>query len=161
MAGLTRTLEDTMVEQYEYIFSLDGQINDEEKKQIDQVKKAAALIKKITPEDVKKNKRYLGANAAYWMDLRGYYPPEVADTLNHQMFILQGGRDYQVTKIDFDAWKKELNGKKNVQFKFYPQLNHLFMVGTGKSSPAEYQIAGNVAVYVIEDIANWIKSLSD
>ena len=33
---------------------------------------------------------------------------------------------------------------------------HLFLAGQGKSTTAEYQIAGHVAEAVIDDIASWI-----
>jgi len=74
------------------------------------------------------------------------------------MLILQGERDYQVTMEDFQGWKDGLTGHEKVDFKVYPQLNHLFISGSGKSTPAEYNKPGNVAQIVIEDIAEWIKS---
>jgi hypothetical protein len=46
-----------------------------------------------------------------------------------------------------------------VTFISYPQLNHLFMEGEGKSIPGEYLTPGNVAKIVIEDIVKWIKGL--
>ena len=73
------------------------------------------------------------------------------------MLILQGERDYQVTMKDFEGWKKSLSSRKNAEFKTYAKLNHLFMEGKGKSTPAEYETAGHVAQIVIDDIANWIK----
>jgi len=39
----------------------------------------------------------------------------------------------------------------------YPDLNHLFMSGTGKSTPSEYDREGHVEEKVIEDIVEWIK----
>ena len=48
-------------------------------------------------------------------------------------------------------------GKKNARLKSYPDLNHLFIVGKGKSKPDEYEKAGHVDAVVIEDIAAWIK----
>ena len=72
--------------------------------------------------------------------------------------MLQGGRDYQVTEKDFEGWKKSLSLREDVEFKLYPRLNHLFIEGKGKSSPAEYSLAGHVAQPVIEDIAEWIKN---
>jgi hypothetical protein len=36
-------------------------------------------------------------------------------------------------------------------------LNHLFIAGTGKSVPAEYETAGRVAEEVIGDITDRIK----
>jgi hypothetical protein len=73
------------------------------------------------------------------------------------MLILQGGRDYQVTKDDFENWKKALGDRKDVEFRFYPKLNHLFYEGEGLIVPLEYvQKHGSVAPYVVDDIANWI-----
>jgi hypothetical protein len=46
----------------------------------------------------------------------------------------------------------------NVTFKLYPKLNHLFIEGEDRSTPAEYQHAGHVAEIVIRDIAEWIQS---
>ncbi|MBD2039612.1 hypothetical protein [Microcoleus sp. FACHB-672] len=73
------------------------------------------------------------------------------------MLILQKERDYQVTMEDFQGWQQALSSRQNVTFKSYPQLNHLFIEGMGKSVPAEYQNAGYVAEPVINDIAEWIK----
>ena len=41
----------------------------------------------------------------------------------------------------------------------YPKLNHLFVEGKGKSTPAEYSAPGNVAKVVVDDIAKWIEGL--
>ena len=73
------------------------------------------------------------------------------------MLILQGGRDYQVTMKDFQGWKDALSSQKDVEFRYYPDLNHLLIAGKGKSTPAEYMKIGHVAKCVIDDIANWIK----
>ena len=98
------------------------------------------------------------APPAYWLDLRGYAPPEVAKRTAKAMLILQGARDYQVTLKDFAAWKKGLSGRGNVEFRLYPNLNHLFVAGSGRSTPAEYERPGHVAAQVIQDIAAWVKS---
>jgi len=58
---------------------------------------------------------------------------------------------------DFRGWKNSLSSRQNVEFKTYPTLNHLFIEGTGKSTPEEYQTAGHVAEFVIYDLAHWIK----
>ncbi len=36
-------------------------------------------------------------------------------------------------------------------------LNHLFMVGEGKATPAEYDREGHVDLEVIDDIVAWVK----
>ena len=70
--------------------------------------------------------------------------------------ILQGGRDYQVSLLDFALWKAALEGRKNVTLRVYPNLSHLFEAGEGESTPAEYQQPGHVADVLIDDIARWI-----
>jgi len=103
--------------------------------------------------------RFLGVDmpADYFLDLRGYDPAASAARLEIPVLVLQGGRDYQVTMADFAGWKKVLAGKNNTRLKSYPDLNHLFAVGKGKSKPDEYQKEGHVDVTVIDDVATWIK----
>jgi hypothetical protein len=53
-----------------------------------------------------------------------------------------------------------LSGQPKVTLKTYPDLNHLFISGDGKSTPDEYQTPGNVAPAIIQDMANWIRQQS-
>ncbi|MBN2246328.1 MAG: DUF3887 domain-containing protein, partial [Candidatus Aminicenantes bacterium] len=159
LAGLTRPIEDTFLEQTNYIFSFDGKISQTEKKKLQELKNTIQAIKNLNEKELNSNKNYLGAAAVYWLDIRNYYPPETAKKMDQPLLILQGGRDYQVTEEDFNAWKDKLSCKDNVQFKFYPDLNHLFIEGTGKIAPEEYQKAGHVDIRVIEEIAGWIKQI--
>jgi hypothetical protein len=39
----------------------------------------------------------------------------------------------------------------------YPNLNHLFMNGSGPSTNMEYLVEGHVSSEVISDIIDWIK----
>ena len=93
---------------------------------------------------------------SYWRDLDAYQPARVAATLRIPMLILQGERDYQVTLADLEGWRRALGGRGDVTIKSYPALNHLFMVGEGKATPAEYQRPGKVAEFVLDDIADWV-----
>lgn len=95
--------------------------------------------------------------ASYWLDLRGYNPVQVAEKLKIPMLILQGGRDFQVTpKGDFSAWQAAFEHRRNVTLKLYPNLNHLFMFGSGRSLLPDYEKPGHVDKQVIADIAAWI-----
>jgi fermentation-respiration switch protein FrsA (DUF1100 family) len=158
MAGSARPPEDVVLEQFTYVFSLDGVITDAERTDLEQLKGQVARVKdpQLSPGTPAADLP-LSVPAAYWLDLRGYQPAEAAKEMRQPILILQGGRDYQVTDTDFQLWKKALYSRKNVEFKFYEGLNHLFMEGQGKSTPAEYEQAGRIAEIVIEDIANWIK----
>jgi len=158
MAGLTRPVEDTMIQQMTYLFGLDGSLSDDDKAKLAELKRQAEQIKALTEADVGKEERLMNAAPAYWLDLRDDRPAEAVRKVVKPLLVLQGSRDYQVTMEDFNAWKTALAGRSDVEFKLYPRLNHLFSEGKGLPTPAEYtQMAGNVAPYVIEDIAAWIK----
>jgi len=159
MAGTTRPVEEVMLEQVNYIISIDGKITENEKTRLSEIEKAVEKVKNLKESaSYSGQENLLGAPAEYWLDLRRYDAPQTAKGLQQPMLILQGGRDYQVTEDDFDGWKNALSSRKDVEFKFYPKLNHLFIEGKGKSTPAEYSQASHVAKYVIDDIAAWIKS---
>jgi dienelactone hydrolase len=160
MAGASRPLEDVIVEQVSYIASLKGPLKEEDRKELDKLKKQAARVKDpaLSPQ-TPASELLLGAPAAYLLSLRGYDPPAAAAKLSLPMLILQGGRDYQVTMADFEGWKKALAGRRNATLKTYPNVNHLFMPGQGKATPTEYlEKANNVAPEVIDEVANWIKA---
>lgn len=160
LAGAVKPLEDAILEQTSYIFSIDGMISKEEQLQLDAIKQLVAKVKALKPADLDASTSLFGAPASYWLDLRGYDPPGEAKSLNQPMMILQGERDYQVTMDDFRLWQTALSSRKNILFKSYPKLNHLFIEGSGRSVPAEYNSLGHVAEPVINDIVNWIKGSS-
>ncbi len=159
MAGPTRPFEDVILDQYTYIFSLDGTPTTDEQKQLSDLK---AQIAKVKSQDLSKDtppsQLPLGLPASYWLDLRDYHPAEVAKVLKQPMLILQGEADYQVTMQDFQGWKDALQSRGNVEFKSYPHLYHLFMPAqSDKAKPDDYKTPGHVAEQVVSDIASWIK----
>jgi fermentation-respiration switch protein FrsA (DUF1100 family) len=156
-AGATHPLEDEMVRQYEYIYGLDGQITPNEQAEIDGYKKQRARIKQLTPADASSKEMLMYAPVSYWLDLRGYFPPDVALKLKQPLLILQGERDYNVTMESFGDWQRALGKRAGVSFKSYPKLDHLFYEGTGPATDADYARPRNIPKYVIDDIAAWIK----
>ncbi len=100
----------------------------------------------------------MNAPACYWLELRGYHPAEAAKTLTQPLLILQGGRDYQVTKIDYDGWVKALSGRRNVTFKLYPGAQPPVHAGHGQEHPAGYAVRGPIPEQVIDDLAAWINT---
>ncbi|GAA2206285.1 alpha/beta hydrolase [Nonomuraea monospora] len=97
-----------------------------------------------------------GLPGSYWMELRDYDPVATAAALGKPMFILQGGRDYQVTVADdLAGWRAGLGGRPEVLIRVYDADNHLFFPGEGLSTPAEYASAQHVDAAVVADIADW------
>ncbi len=121
------------------------------------MKKKVALVRTGDLSKATAKQLPLGLPPRYWAFLRDYKQTKVARSLKRPILVLQGARDYQVTKADFALWEKELAGRKNVSFRLYPHLNHLFMTGKGRSIPSEYRKAGHLAKKVVEDMADWLK----
>ena len=84
-------------------------------------------------------------------------PAPTAGSLNCRVLVLHGDRDYQVTLDDFALFEKALAGKSTATLKRFENLNHLFMDGKGKATPADYDKVGHVAREVIETISGWMK----
>jgi alpha-beta hydrolase superfamily lysophospholipase len=158
MAPPARPLEDLVLEQVRYLVSLDGTITDAETAQIDAIRRGVDRIKDPSLSASTPPAELLGAPASYWLDLRGYDPVAAAREIRAPMLILHGGRDYQVTAVDFARWRKAFSTVAGATLKVYPGLNHLFVAGSGPSTPVEYRQPGHVAPSVINDIAKWIKT---
>jgi uncharacterized protein len=147
LAGHARPLEDLAVEQAEYL-GLTAQ-------QIQSLKTQVAKVKALEHADADAPK-VMGMTMAYLLDLKGYDPVASAKKLTVPMLFLQGERDFQVPSANLALWKAGLSTRKDVAFKSYPALNHLFVAGEGKGNEAEYRKPGHVAPEVIEDIVKFI-----
>jgi len=159
LAGSTRPLEDLILEQVSYLLSLDNPPVEAQQKKIDELRQQIARVKSAElSNQTLASELPLGIPASYWLDLRDYDPAVAAQKIDKPLLILQGERDYQVTMADFARWKSALEAHPRATCLSYPQLNHLFIAGQGKSSPAEYFTPGNVAAAVIDDVAAWVQA---
>lgn len=158
VAGATRSVPEMMIEQMEYIASLDQRKSSEEETQLDGVKAAHKRIRELQ-SGAKPNPAgevVLGAGPKYWIEIAKLDPLATVKRLSMPVFVAQGGRDYQVTDVDYAAWQKALDGKPKITLKRYADLNHLMMAGSGKSTPEEYQVASHVDATFINDLTAWV-----
>ncbi len=158
MAGIIRPLEDTILEQFTYLYSLSGKMTRDQKDTLESLKVKVARAKDPElSEDVPSKELPLGMSASYFLDLRNHPTDKIIKNLDMPMLILQGGRDYQVSPTkDFEVWKEELESREDVNCLLFPNLNHLFIEGEGKSTPTEYGVEGHVSAEVIENISKWL-----
>lgn len=154
LAGPTRPIPDLIEDQTAYLVAA-GSASEES---VAPMRAEARKIREIDPKNPPEG-RLLGATAAYWIDLASYDPAAKARSNGLPILVLQGARDYQVTGKDLDGWKKGLEGASFARFQTFPEANHLFVNGQGKSLPSENQMAGNVGGGVIDAIAAWVKAL--
>jgi len=159
MAGTTRSLEDAIWDQVNYIYSLSDSLTEERKTSLETLKAQVARAKDPNlTEETPSKELPLGMPAQYLLDFRGYHPEEIAKTLAMPILVLQGGRDYQVTAAqDFETWKTALHDRPDTTFILYPKLNHLFIEGEGKPTPQEYSVEGHMNEAVVKTIADWIR----
>ena len=161
MAGATRPLEDVILDQLHYIKGLPG---GDTARMYQQMNQAEAAKKQIEDPALKAGTMVdvMGAKipASYWLDLRSYDSAEAAAKLTIPILVLQGGRDYQVTKPDFERFQKALAVHPNTTLKWYPTMNHLFIEGAKASTPHDYETLGHVSEQVINDIAAWVAGQS-
>lgn len=161
MAPAARPLEDILVEQVTYLLSLDQKLPEAQRlERIAAIKREAARIKVLTRADPP-DQFILDVPVSYWLDLQDYSPVDSAREMTVPVLVLQGERDYQVTMVDFCMFRDTLSVKKNFRFKSYPELNHLFIGGSGPGTPQEYGVKGSVSEEVIRDIGNFIKQSSN
>ena len=99
---------------------------------------------------------FIGAPASYYYDLDARDEVAIARALDVPILILRGSRDYQIIDEDIRHWQNGLKGDAKVQVDTLPGLNHLFIAGTGKPTPAEYYAPGHVDAAVIAAITSFI-----
>jgi dienelactone hydrolase len=158
LAGNTRPIEEVTVDQVRYLTSIGVTGPRGGAAQEVAQFKAAVDDPSLTPD------RELpplagGARGAYFLDLRGYHPEQIAAAWGGPMVIAHGDRDYQVGAADFAGWRSALGASPQVTWKEYPALDHLFVAGSGPSRPSDYDRPGHVDAAVIEDVAAWIAAL--
>jgi hypothetical protein len=154
MAGPTRPIADVIEEQTAYLVAV-GAATEEA---VAPMRAEAKKIREIDPKRPPEGK-LLNAPAGYWIDLASYDAGATARKNGLPILVLQGDRDYMVTAKDLEGWRKALEGAAFAKIQTFPEANHLFVNGQGKSLPTEYQMAGNVAGQVVDVIAAWVKGL--
>ncbi|ADY53571.1 alpha/beta hydrolase fold protein [Pseudopedobacter saltans DSM 12145] len=154
-AAPARAFGDIAVEQYQYLEKASQDTSAQTKKifaeAIQEAKKGASIKTNALPKDT----LAMGLPISYWLDLNSLNQVATAKKLKNRILVIQGGNDYQVTLTDYNLWKSALKGK-NVTFKLYPMLNHLFSFVSEKGTGAQYQEPGNVEAVLVTDLANWI-----
>ncbi|MFN8630046.1 MAG: alpha/beta hydrolase [Chloroflexota bacterium] len=136
LAGNSRGLAEVMLDQTETLASAGGAPTPEAAAALDALRGQVARLS--SPElgpDTPASELPFGVPASYWLDLRAYDPISTAAALHRPILVLAGGRDYQVTRIDFDGWRTGLAGVEGVTFDWQPRLSHLFIEGDAAPSP--------------------------
>ena len=155
-AAPARKLQDISLEQNNYFYTLSRDTTKAGKLALIDAEKQLNFAKTLSIKTLAPDSIILGLPASYWVDLNGYNQVATAKKLDTRILIIQGGNDFQVSQQDYNLWVSGLKGKKQVDFKLYPLLNHLFSFASEKGTVSQYQAQGNVDQPVIDDVASWI-----
>lgn len=103
---------------------------------------------------------FLGASSGYWRDLLALDLPALIRGATIPVLALQGGKDVLVReRLDFEALRREVGpAGGRVQYRLFPELNHIFVRVQGTSTGAENALPGQVDPAVAEAIAAWIQA---
>jgi dienelactone hydrolase len=162
MAGSTRPLEDVILEQHKYILDAKKVPDQAKNAMIQDLERQVKNVKdpKLSPATPAQDLP-LGIGARYWLDLKNYDPAAAAAALKKPVLVLQGARDFQVTRADYARYEKAFAGRKDVTLKLFPKMNHLFVMAPDgappTSLPDEYETDANVDVSVVDEIAKFLK----
>jgi dienelactone hydrolase len=157
LAAPARPFFEVLKDQLSYLAGLEPDSQAPARMQLDSM---IDLVSSLEVGAVPEGQTILGAPPAYWREVAGVDPVAAARELSTPLLVLQGGRDYQSTTMDFQVWENALGGRKDVTLRLYPALNHLFVRGTGMAKPEEYTTGrGHVAGEVVEDLAAWIQEM--
>ena len=164
LAGSPRKLEEIMIEQQDNaVKDLNPLLKLIAKPQIKKIRAKLDGIYEMSDEEAKKT-TFLGKyNKLYYLKEWGSKPAiNYLKDLTKPILVTQGDKDAHVSvENDYNKYKEILGDRPNATFKLYPNLNHLFMpaiYGTVNKVMKEYKVPQKVEEYVIDDIANWVKS---
>ena len=136
IAGPARHLEEWLRAQFRYLAELEG----------------TSLAQADSLTDI----IYSKMPPPYRSFAAAYNPVGTARGLHIPMLFLQGGHDFQVTSVDFDLWKKGLEGCDNVHFVWLENCDHLLREIPDMAVPEIYMRPGKVSEKAVDAVVNFI-----
>lgn len=161
MAGSPRRLEEIMLDQNEAVMrSGKGMLQWFVKTQVAKISAMFEGMYELSDEEAKEKKVGNGTTLYYFKEMGEHQSSNYLVKLEKPILIMQGEKDFQATlENDFAAYKELLNDKKNVSFRVYENLNHLFVpsvYGNIMKAMKEYKVEQHIGKNVIKDLADWI-----
>ncbi|MBL7912010.1 MAG: alpha/beta fold hydrolase [Bacteroidia bacterium] len=158
LAAPGRSLLDMIPEQLDYIASLQTKKDATAEAQTNALKWQVGNA--LKPDLTLQSRTILpfGARPKYWLFDRNYKVLDVAKTLTLPILLIQGGRDYNVTKKDYDLWGDAMKGKPNFKAVYFDELDHMFFIGEGKARPEDVTKVNHVSQKVTDKMADFINS---
>ena len=152
MAAAARPLDELTYEQVAFQSRSSGQDEASTAVEVGKLKQTFARIRSGEAPD---SEKIMNAPAFYWRDLLKRDTIAALKRITQPVLVLQGGKDVQVLRTDYDLIVQALGGRAEAHF--LPSLNHLFMTVEGRPTGAEYGLPGHVDPQVMQFISKWVK----
>lgn len=119
-----------------------------------------ANLYEMSDEEAKKAKFGGGTTLYYFKEMGRKTASDYLLESTKPALIMQGGMDFQcLADVDFKAFQEQLDGRENTVYRWYPELNHVFVNGIyndiAKASK-EYKVEQHIGDKVFDDIAGFI-----
>lgn len=118
LAGTLRPMEDVLIEQLEYLARLAGAGQAQAKKTLDSTRDELETFRRGAAKD---DPTLMGVPMAYWQDLTSHLGDRGAKAIREfegRVLVMNGGRDYQIKRVDFDLWREVLKGRSGATFQW-------------------------------------------
>lgn len=157
-SGSPRKLSEVILEQLENgLEDLTESQKESGRQQVDFYRTMFEKIKEMSNDEAK-NGVMLGASLYYFKEIDSHPTSDYICEMTKPILIMQGGKDFQVhPEKDYVYYQNLLNGKNNVTFKLYAELNHYFIKSTSGTID-EYYKNDKVNEDFLQDIVDWIKA---
>lgn len=165
--GSPRRLEEIIIDQQEnFIKTSNLVMRWILRRQVGNTRSKFERMYRMTDEEAKTTPLFNKYSRVYYLKEWGEKPAiHYLENLAKPILVMHASADFHVSiQKDFEEYKKILSSHPNASFKLYPGLNHLFMpsvYGDIKKAMKEYKKVQKVEEYVIDDVAEWIKSIME
>ncbi|MFC4550529.1 MULTISPECIES: alpha/beta hydrolase family protein [Halorussus] len=125
-------------------------------------------FRRIADADIDPDDTVLGMPGAWHLSQHDCDPVATAGDLDAPAFVLKTGRTDEETQSElseslrqrFEEWRvADLPDGSRTEF--YENVGHYFQDGPTPVTPSSIYFGGNVADYVVEDVAEWIRDVVD
>lgn len=157
LAGPARAADELLVEQTTYQL---GEVREAPQSLVDsKVKEIKDVFAQVREGKLPPGRNLMGAPVRYWKNLLARpLTPKVLSGLKQPVLVVQGGKDCQVRKTDYELLVAALEAREAPhEAHFFPELNHLFMPCVGPSTGIEYRVAGKLDPRLPSAVATWVK----
>lgn len=143
-----------------YELEPDGDLGEAQEAELERERET---VRRLSEGDYDDDETIWGRPGTWHRSVREYDPAATASGLDAPVFALKTGRADEETQAELLAWLRgEFEKWRTVDLpdgsrvEFYEEVDHFFQKGFAPADPLGLYFGGNVAGYVVSDLAEWI-----